>query len=252
MLELSGMDIVGFNSVESTQKVAREFIADGKNCHKMVIMAKEQTGGFGRLEREWFSPKGGVWISIIFQKPIPVELIQGFSIRYGLYLASFAISGVDLKVRWPNDLMIGDKKVGGILTEFSSKGNKLNHLIIGLGLNVNIPKNAFPDELRSTATSFYEELNKEIDIIEIEQFVIEVTAMLFAKLENETVAITNLKQLWKDLSYTYQKEIEIIIDNKKIIGTEVGICESGELIIELKDGTRKTFSEGEINLLRKK
>ncbi|NHJ49123.1 MAG: biotin--[acetyl-CoA-carboxylase] ligase [Asgard group archaeon] len=252
MKEISGMKVIEYETVESTQKVARGLLAQGINCHRVVIIAREQDGGFGRLNRKWHSPEGGLWLSAIFQKPISIQKLRGYSVKYGIHLADFLKDYIELKVRWPNDLMIDDKKVGGILTEISSIDGKINHLIVGLGLNINISRNDFPEEIANLATSLSEELNKQVDFEEVVQNIIEIHSVLFSILEDKKRTKTSLSNFWQKLSYTYNKQVEINVDDKTILGKEIGITDHGELILELKSGEEEIFSLGEVNLLRKR
>jgi BirA family biotin operon repressor/biotin-[acetyl-CoA-carboxylase] ligase len=245
------MNILDFKSLESTQKTAKEFLSSEKPCHRLIIIAEEQTKGVGRLDRKWASPKGGIWMSSIFQQNIPLELIRGFSIRVGLLLAKeFSEKlALDMNVKWPNDLILNNKKIGGILTELSSTSENLNHLIVGIGFNVNIQITEFPENLRESATSISNEIGHNISMEKIKNIIIETQHNLFSELENKQ--LTDLTPIWKDWSFTFEKEIQINFEEEKILGKDVGITKYGDLIVKLPDGSKKFFSTGEITLMRR-
>ncbi|NHK31680.1 MAG: biotin--[acetyl-CoA-carboxylase] ligase [Asgard group archaeon] len=251
MKSIFQMNILDFISLESTQKTAKEFLKTEKPCHRLIIIAEEQTQGIGRLDRKWASPKGGIWMSSIFQQKIPLDLVRGFSIRIGLLLAKELSEklALDIKVKWPNDLILADKKIGGILTELSSTSDNLNHLVVGIGLNVNIQITELPENLRETATSISNVIGYNISMDKIKNIIIETQHNLFSELENKQ--FIDLTPKWKDWSFTYEKEILINFDDDEIIGKEVGITKFGDLIVKLSDGTKKFITMGEIKLLRK-
>ncbi|NHJ41424.1 MAG: biotin--[acetyl-CoA-carboxylase] ligase [Asgard group archaeon] len=251
MKTIHQMNVIDFKSLESTQKTAREFIKTKRPCHRLVIIAEEQIHGIGRLNRKWISPKGGIWMSSIFQQEIPLEIVRGFSIRIGLLLAMTLTKKLDLsfKVKWPNDLILADKKIGGILTEINSISNMLNYLIVGIGINVNIPMTNFPIHLANTATSISNEIGHDFSLEKIKDIIIKTNHDIFSELESRK--LTDLSSIWNDWSITYEKEIQIKSDDEEILGVEKGITKFGDLSVNLKDGTRKNISIGEITLLRK-
>ena len=110
----------------------------------LILIAREQTAGRGRLARSWESPRGGLYLSLLLRPPIPLARAQQVTMLASLAAidACQAIAGVTPRPKWPNDLLLKDKKLAGTLTELASDGSRLRYAIIGLGLNVN---NAFED-----------------------------------------------------------------------------------------------------------
>jgi BirA family transcriptional regulator, biotin operon repressor / biotin---[acetyl-CoA-carboxylase] ligase len=133
-----------------------------------VFLAEEQTAGRGRSAHTWHSERGnGIYCSFLLRPPMtPAEslwlsLIAGVAVQDAVR----EITGLPADIRWPNDLLLNDKKFAGILTEMSSEGNKVNHAVIGIGINVN--HQSFPQELSGTATSLAIEAGKKVDRLEI-------------------------------------------------------------------------------------
>jgi BirA family biotin operon repressor/biotin-[acetyl-CoA-carboxylase] ligase len=154
------MKILEFEKLESTQKKAKEILKNSKAW--TTILAKEQTGGYGRKGNFWYSPKGGLYFSVI----LPKTKIKNLQIL--TFLAAFCVAkvlndkfGVKTFIKWPNDVWLNGKKICGILTENLILGKNVENSIIGIGLNTNIDQ--FPEHLNPIATSFKIELKKTID-----------------------------------------------------------------------------------------
>jgi BirA family biotin operon repressor/biotin-[acetyl-CoA-carboxylase] ligase len=162
-----------FDRVESTMDVLHLLASDGADAGTAVL-AGEQFGGRGSRGRSWHSPPGGLWLSVLFRpaKPGGVEVI---SLRVGLAVAE-ALDPLlprPMKLKWPNDLMLDDRKVGGILCEARWQGQKLEWVAAGVGLNV---QNPVPEELRASATS----LSQELPAVTVEEVLPPVVAALRA------------------------------------------------------------------------
>ncbi|HIE05257.1 MAG TPA: biotin--[acetyl-CoA-carboxylase] ligase [bacterium (Candidatus Stahlbacteria)] len=163
---------INFKTVESTQSVARKI--DRKT--PTVIWAEEQTGGQGRAGRSWFSPKGGVWISLMIPHPRE-ERINHFVTMVGALSVVRLLEkiGVTSNVRWPNDIVINGRKVAGILGEYYQSA-----ILCGIGINVNIYH--FPKWI-GPATSLALELDKTLDIDSIREEIIKIFEQTFLRFE---------------------------------------------------------------------
>jgi BirA family biotin operon repressor/biotin-[acetyl-CoA-carboxylase] ligase len=143
-----------FERVDSTMDVLHQLASDGAAAGTAVL-AGEQFGGRGSRGRGWHSPPGGLWLSVLF-RPAQPGAVEVMSLKVGLALAE-ALDPLlprPLQLKWPNDLMLGDRKVGGILCEAHWQGQKLGWVTVGVGMNV---RNAIPEELRATATALADE-----------------------------------------------------------------------------------------------
>jgi BirA family biotin operon repressor/biotin-[acetyl-CoA-carboxylase] ligase len=164
------MKILEFEKLESTQKKAKEIVKNSKPW--TVVLAKEQTGGYGRKGNFWYSPKGGLYFSLILPKT-KIEDLQILTV-----LAAFCVAKIlkeDFKlesfIKLPNDVCVNSKKICGILTENMIFGKEVKNSIIGIGLNTNIEK--FPKDLENIATSIKIELKKEVDNKELLEKILE-------------------------------------------------------------------------------
>lgn len=244
MTSTSGKIIV-FDEIESTQLLAKEYIEQGKSNHGLVIQAKKQIQGKGRLDRSWASPKGGLWMSTILQKKIPLKYFQGFSVRIGLAISESLEELLDLpfRVKWPNDLFLKNKKVGGILIDLSSQEIFLKHLILGIGLNVNFKLSSLSDELQKTATTIFHESGKEYSIEKIRDVIL--TTQRAIVLQFEKGLLPNITTLWKERSVSFDSTVKVRLKEKVIEGVEKGITLNGDLIIQTSVG-EEIISVGEI------
>lgn len=149
---------------ESTNEVAKKVCQDGKG-RGTVVVADAQTGGKGRLGRTFFSPKGmGAYFSVIYElngneKNIDmISSVAGLAVRDSVY----NMFGIDAKIKWPNDILVDDKKLCGVLCEIVNEKNRPKYVIVGIGLN--IEKCEFPDELAYIATSIGNVYQGEIEL----------------------------------------------------------------------------------------
>ena len=142
-----------FETLDSTNDLAKELAVQGAP-EGTVVVAEAQTGGRGRLGREWDSPPGvGLYVSLVLRPMLPpMELPQiTLTTAVAVVRAVRRVAGVAPGIKWPNDLLLNGKKLGGILTEMETESDRIRHVVVGLGLNVNNP--GFPPELAATATS---------------------------------------------------------------------------------------------------
>jgi BirA family biotin operon repressor/biotin-[acetyl-CoA-carboxylase] ligase len=159
-----GKTIIVLHKVDSTNNFAKKLACYGA-AEGTVVIAEEQTAGRGRRGRKWFSPKGGLYFSVILRPPIKVNEAVGIVVAAGLAIAKILNENCGLRVeaKWPNDILLDRKKVCGILTEVNSVGEKVNYAVVGIGINVNSAvSKEFPEELKPVAISLREKLKKRI------------------------------------------------------------------------------------------
>jgi BirA family biotin operon repressor/biotin-[acetyl-CoA-carboxylase] ligase len=165
------MRILRFGKIDSTQIKAKELAKKGEKPW-LVILAKEQTAGIGRKGNFWYSPKGGLYFSVILPKSA-IEDLQTLTILAAFSIAKILKERFNLEpfIKLPNDIFLGGKKIGGVLTENIILGNEIKSSVMGIGLNTNIEE--FPEDLENIATSLKIELGKEVDNEKILKQIIE-------------------------------------------------------------------------------
>lgn len=224
-------------SVQSTQRIAHVLAGDGASEGTLVI-ADEQTAGRGRLMREWHSSKGtGIWMSLILKPLLPPQKAPQFTLITAVAVVQAIEEVTDLhpQIKWPNDILIDGKKVTGILTELQAESDKINSIIIGIGMNVNHLKEHFPDELQKIATSLAIEQGEPLSRSEIVQKVLERIEALYSMYMKE--GFTPVKLLWESYAISIGKKIRARTINGTIEGRALGITDEGVLKIEDSAGT---------------
>ena len=239
-----GKNVLHFETIDSTNDYAKKIgneLRDGS-----VIISEEQTKGKGRLGRVWESKAGeGIWMSIIL-KPniIPnkapfITLIAGASI-----VKALNILGVDAKIKWPNDITINNKKLSGILTELSAEIERVNYIVVGIGMNVK--DTDFEEELKDKATSLYKE-NYNVSRVDIVKEIL----CQFEKLYLDYIEKDEKKEvldICRQYSAIINKEIYVIKNDQKELVDCIGINEEGNLIIKNKDGKLEEIMSGEVSI----
>lgn len=165
--EWLGQTIYHYETTDSTQKIAHNLAIDGAK-HGTVVIADEQTAGKGRQDRQWYSQKDkGIWMSMILRPTILPYLAPQLTLLAATVLADVIVEYTNLspQIKWPNDILVNDKKVAGILTEMQAEQDQVRYIIIGTGINVNQKATDLPDLTRNTATSLRIEAKKQMNML---------------------------------------------------------------------------------------
>jgi BirA family transcriptional regulator, biotin operon repressor / biotin---[acetyl-CoA-carboxylase] ligase len=242
--ESIGHDIHYFSEVDSTNDVAKYLAEEGASEGTMVV-AEIQNRGRGRRGKTWISPPGGVWMSIILRPDIPPSQAPQLTLVTGVAVAKTLKEelNLDVGIKWPNDILIGNKKVCGILTEVNATMDKVNYLVVGIGIDMNVEIPVFPSSLQKGATSLKNELDTEINgallvqkfLLNFEKIYKKFTAGQFPEILNE----------WRAMSSTIGNNVEVRTRGKTVRGEAVGINKDGILIIEMEDGSLRKMISGE-------
>ena len=243
--------IYEYEKLASTMNKARE-IAKISKSKKIAIIAKKQYSGYGRNKREWYSPEGGLWTTLVIRQTIHVD--DGYLVPYliSVAIAQTLEDTVKLKVniKWPNDIHINGKKVAGILIEtMTLQGEEFPTFFIGIGINVN---NSMKEhkELRDIAISLIDLVKREISIEKIfSQLLKNINILLDKFITKKQENKVKLFELWKKYDETIGKRVMIVTkDGKKIIGFAKSVdYENGCLVLTTKD---KIFEIVDCNKLR--
>ncbi|MEN6291910.1 MAG: biotin--[acetyl-CoA-carboxylase] ligase [Methanobacterium sp.] len=174
-----GKEIHYFREVDSTNEVAKKLAREGAP-EGTIVIAESQRRGKGRRGKKWISPLGGAWLSIILRpNTLPINAPQ-LTFIAGVAAAQTIKEeyGLDAGIKWPNDVLIDDKKVCGVLTEISTEIDTIDYIVTGIGIDANIDVNLLPSELQDTTTSLKSELNQDISrMILVQKFLGNFEAM---------------------------------------------------------------------------
>jgi BirA family biotin operon repressor/biotin-[acetyl-CoA-carboxylase] ligase len=248
-----GQQVYYFDSVDSTQNQALKMAEDVKN-NGTVIIAEKQTGGKGRSGRKWVSPKGGIWLSLILYPKFDITITTLFPIASALALSKAIEKTYKIfpELKWPNDLTIKGKKLAGMLVDVSIESNKIEKLVLGVGINFDVDTKQIEKILKKNP-NFYGVASLGDQKSNIKQT--QLTQIFFSELEKiyESLNKKEIKKIvleWTKRSSTIGKTVEIDTVNGKIKGNAIKIDDDGALVI-LKDGKTNRVIAGDITYLSK-
>lgn len=223
-----------FDEIPSTMAKAKELARNGCPAYSVVI-AETQTSGRGRLQRTWVSDKGGLYFTVVLRPEIPPALMGRVSFAASLCL-SRAIekeTGILASVKWPNDLLVGKKKLCGILSEMDVTGEAIDFLNIGIGINANNQ----PERVESNAVSLRNILNRPVDRKSL-------LSSFLTELEQELASpsLDHIISEWKERTITLNRQVKIVTTGETFEGEAIDVDENGALILRLPDqSTKKVF-----------
>lgn len=240
-----GQKIIHKSSLTSTQHLAHQ-LARENAPHGTIVIADEQTEGKGRMNRPWHSSKNkGIWMSIILRPEILPYLAPQMTLLTATVVAEVLDKqGIKPQIKWPNDLLINQKKTAGILTEMQAEQDQIQYIVIGLGMNVNHSSEEIPVELRERATSLYLEDKRERSIKDlIQQILLKFESAYDHYIVN---GFPEVKKNWESYGYKIGQEIKINTMKKSWFAKFNGIAEDGALLIENDEGEIKKMYSAEI------
>lgn len=221
-----GKDLRYFREVRSTNETAREIAANCENG--AVVLAEVQTKGRGRLSRSWHSPPGGIWISLVLKPEIP--LAQAYRINMAVSVAiaraMFRLYGIKAGIKWPNDLLVSDRKLCGILMEVSAETDRLEYAVVGIGINANVDGDSFPSDWN--ATSLSREIGCQVSRPKLIQTLLMEIEKAYKQMGEPDIYLD-----WRDRSVTLGRRVRVTFSDGDIEGQAVYLSEDGALGIEL-------------------
>jgi len=243
-----GRNIVFLREVGSTNDFAKELAGYGA-VEGTVVVAETQTAGRGRLGRGWVSPVGGLWFSVILRPELkPAEAVRLVFVA-GLAVAEVLreLYGVRVETKWPNDVLVKGRKVCGILTEMNTTGEKVNCVIVGVGVNANFEvKKVFREDLKTVATSLENELGRKVRLEELFRALLEKLENIYALFLKEGFGPVLGK--WKTYAGFLGCQVEVASGTEKWFGLALDVENDGALIMRLEDGTVKRVFVGDVTL----
>ena len=245
-----GRDIQVFEQTTSTNDVAEKFARDGVK-EGAVVFAESQTKGRGRLGRKWLSPtRKGLWFSVLLRPELrPPETMQLMvASATALRRAIKTAAGLAADIKWPNDLLIGGKKVAGILTEMSAEMDRVRHVILGIGVDVNQDAAEFPPELRKTATSLKIESGEEISRAGLAVEILRELDFDYARIRAGKFAA--VADEWEAACVTIGKDVTIHVGDRNFRGRAESLDDAGALSVRTEHGHLERITGGDVTLER--
>jgi BirA family biotin operon repressor/biotin-[acetyl-CoA-carboxylase] ligase len=237
--------------VDSTNEWAKKLAEFGFE-EGTVTIAEEQTAGKGRLGREWISPKGGLWFSIILRPCRSVSEVAEL-----VFMASLAVAEVlhqkyrlRTETKWPNDVMVNKRKICGILAETTTSDGKLSYVVLGIGINANIHMDKYFAALdKPLATSIQDELGHEVQLFSLLRTLLERIEKLYDLFIMK--GSDSILEKWKAYATFLGRKVVVQDQNERISGIAHHIDEGGALVLRLENGTLRRFLAGDLSLRSK-
>ncbi len=240
-----GKELYLFKEVMSTNTVAK-FLSENDVSNGTVIISEKQSGAKGRLGKSWESPLGGIWLSLVVKPNVDHSKIPMITLATGVAVVKTLerIGIENAEIKWPNDVMINDKKVCGILTEAITKFNSMESVIIGVGIDANFDVNVLSKELQEGTTTLDIELGHRVNENEIIRFFLEEFEKIGTLFEDGK--FEGILKEWRKYSYSIGKIVEVREPfSKSYDGYVLGISREGALVVEKIDGTLEKVISGE-------
>ena len=242
-----GKHILHYREVSSTQDVAEELARNGAD-EGTVVIAETQTRGRGRKGREWVSPsEGGIYLSIILRPSLmPSQIIQ-IPLIAGVAVSKIIMRVTTLQpgIKWPNDVITGGKKVAGILTEMSCELDRVNYVVLGIGVNVNTPGSFLAEPTGGIGTSLGDQCQRLVPRVEFVQNLLCEFETIYMKFLAS--GFSSIREEWKKLDNTIGSWVKVSDGEEKVEGKAIDIDEGGFLLVRQDNGEIKRIVSGDVS-----
>jgi BirA family biotin operon repressor/biotin-[acetyl-CoA-carboxylase] ligase len=243
-----GRDIQVFEQTTSTNDVAEKLARDGVK-EGAVIFAESQTRGRGRLGRAWMSPTHkGLWFSVLLrphlrpQETTQLTVISATALRRAIQ----RVTGLTAEIKWPNDLLFGGKKAAGILTEMSAELDRVRHVVLGIGVDVNQDAAGFPPELRKIATSLKLASGAEISRAELAVAILQELDLDYARIQ--AGKFSEIADEWEAACVTIGKNVTVHVGERNFRGHAESLDDDGALLVRTAHGHLERVIGGDVML----
>jgi BirA family biotin operon repressor/biotin-[acetyl-CoA-carboxylase] ligase len=238
--------VVVFDAVGSTNTEAFRMAEDGA-AEGTVVLAEAQTRGKGRMGRTWESPSGvNIYCSVILRPAIlPLATPQlTFVSSLAVCRAIESVCGLVPRIKWPNDILLNGRKVAGLLNELSAETERVNFLVLGIGLNVNMEREQFPSDLRYPATSLAMESGSPVQRLLLVRSLLSELDMLYGRYLEDGFA--PLREEWQRRSAFQGQRVRVSSPGDDLAGIAEGIDDDGALLVRRDDGVVSRVLAGDV------
>ena len=247
--QIIGRDIHVLDQATSTNDVIEQMAAENAS-EGLVVFSESQTKGRGRLGRRWSSPSGkGLWFSILLRPNLhPTEITQlTAATATALTRAIASETGLHVEIKWPNDLLLNGKKIAGILTELQAELDRVRHVIIGIGMDVQQSPSDFPEELRKSATSLKIALGRPVDRPSLATAALRELDRDYARILKRQ--FEELAEEWESRCGTLGQHVSIKVGGRTLCGRAESLDPNGALLIRTDHGQLEPVTGGDVLIL---
>lgn len=241
-----GKRIHAYEETDSTMDVAHRLAAAGEP-EGSVVVAEGQRKGRGRMGRDWVSPKGkGIYCSILLRPPLLLSEVSRVTLMAAVAVARAIrqVTGIQVEIKWPNDVMVDSKKVAGILTELNAELNRVNYCVIGIGLNVNTPARLLPPQGASLA----EEMGAKVDRLELARALLAQMDRLYDVFLAR--GLEPIMEEWREFAGFLGRRVRVEVQGRRVDGQALDVDASGALLVRTDTGLIESVSAGEVLIVR--
>ncbi|WP_458407060.1 biotin--[acetyl-CoA-carboxylase] ligase [Anaerotignum sp.] len=243
-----GHPLYFYPETDTTNDRIRELALEGAPEGTLAV-AEQQTAGRGRRGRIWQAPaESGIWMSLLLRPDIPPTQASVLTLLAGIALAEAieAVTGMEVGIKWPNDILLNGKKLVGILTEMDCDMESIHSVTVGMGINVNTKE--FPEDLKDIATSLYLESGKEFDRAALVGQAMKHFEALYEEFLEQGGVFAPFKERYRAKCLNIGKEVKVI-GSETYLATALDITPEGELIVKRKDnGAEEVVFSGEVSI----
>ena len=233
-------DVVTIDSLASTQDWLRIKAQSGA-AEGAVVVALEQSSGRGRMGRGWSSPHGGLWFSLLLRPSLPLKGLPKLTLLFGVVMAeALGNIGVKAYLKWPNDVLLEGRKVCGVLMEASVEPDRVEYVLVGIGINANFMISSLPRETQYNSTTLLESLGRPVDRCGLLAQILERAEYWYRYVQREGFSL--VIEAWKSRSSTIGQTVTVSSFGSELKGTAVDIDSDGSLVLETDQGRANVYS----------
>jgi BirA family biotin operon repressor/biotin-[acetyl-CoA-carboxylase] ligase len=241
-----GKTIHHFHTIDSTNSKAYQLALNGAKEGEVVI-AESQHKGRGRIGRHWFSPPYlNLYLSAILRPDIPPHQASLITLLAAVAAAEAIekFSGLPPLIKWPNDILLRDRKVAGLLNEIHSEMDRIHFVILGIGVNLNMDEKMFPEEIRTVATSLKREMGQTISRKTFLKILLQELERWYMIFSGE--GGSSILKAWKEKAQIKGRTVKVTSFNEILMGVAIDVDSEGALILETREGERRRIIAGDI------
>jgi len=241
-----GRSIHHFHSMDSTNSMAYQLALQGAEEGEIVV-AESQKKGRGRLGRKWYSPPlTNLYLSVILRPEIPPQQASLITLMAAVATAGaiHKLSGIQPMIKWPNDILLKNRKVAGLLNEIHSEMDRIHFVILGIGVNLNMDEKMFSKEIRGLATSLKREMGQSISRKAFLKTLLEELEMWYEIFLKE--GASPILKAWREKAQIQGRPVKVTSFGEVLSGTAIDVDSDGALILETKEGEQKRVVAGDV------
>jgi BirA family biotin operon repressor/biotin-[acetyl-CoA-carboxylase] ligase len=246
-----GRTIHHFQTLDSTNSKAYQLALNGAKEGEVVI-SESQEKGRGRLGRQWFSPPFlNLYLSVILRPKISPHQASLITLMAAVATADAIqkFSGLVPLIKWPNDILLRDRKAAGLLNEIHSEMDRIHFVILGIGVNLNMDEKMFSKEIRAVATSLKIEMGQTVSRKAFLQFFLKELEKWYSIFLEEGGAV--ILKAWRDRAHIKGRQVKVTSFGETVAGIAIDVDSDGALILETEDGKQKRVVAGDIEYKEK-